>query len=70
MQPSFSRRTFEITADKEPSARRKCHVAMAYIKIGDQERGQKNLDAALKLDPSIPEIRTAQQMLDEMQGGR
>ncbi len=57
-------------ADKEPSARRKCHLAMAYLKMGDQERGQKNLDAAVKLDPSIPEIKTARQLLDDMQGGR
>jgi Tfp pilus assembly protein PilF len=60
----------EKAADKEPNALRKCHVAMAYIRIGDQERGQKNLNAALKMDPNIPEIRAVQQMLDNMQGGR
>ena len=60
----------EQAAEKEPNARRKCHLAMAYLKMGDQERGQKNLNAALKLDPTIPEIRVAQQMLDEMDGGR
>ena len=60
----------EKAADKEPNALRKCHVAMAYIRIGDQERGQKNLNAALKMDPNIPEIRAVQQMLDNMHGGR
>ena len=57
-------------ADKEPTARRKCHVAMAYLQMGDQERGQNNLAAALKLDPNIPESRTAQQILDAMPGNR
>ena len=60
----------EKAADKEPSARRRCHLAMAYLKMGDQERGQKNLEAAVKLDPNIPEIKTAQQLLDDMQGAR
>jgi tetratricopeptide (TPR) repeat protein len=60
----------EKAADKEPSARRKIHLALAYLKMGDQERGQRNLDAAVKLDPNIPEIKTARQLLDEMQGGR
>ncbi|HLJ77239.1 MAG TPA: tetratricopeptide repeat protein, partial [Acidobacteriaceae bacterium] len=55
----------EKAADKEPSARRKAHVAMAYLRMGDQDQGQKNLNAALKLDPSIPEIQAAQQMLYE-----
>jgi tetratricopeptide (TPR) repeat protein len=58
----------EKAAEKEPNARRKIHVAMTYIKMGDRERGQLNLLAAAKLDPSIPEIKTAQQMLDSMQG--
>jgi tetratricopeptide (TPR) repeat protein len=60
----------EKAADKEPSARRKCHVAMAYFRMGDHDRAQKNLNAALKLDPSIPEIRAAQQMFEEAEGAR
>jgi tetratricopeptide (TPR) repeat protein len=60
----------EKAADQEPNARRKAHVAMTYLKMGDRERGQQNLVAAMKLDPNLPEIRTAQQMLDAMQGGR
>ena len=58
----------EKAADKEPNARRKIHVAMVYLKMGDRERGQQNMVAAMKLDPSLPEIRTAQQMLDSMPG--
>lgn len=60
----------EKAADKEPSARRKCHVAMAYLKMGDQQRGQKNLEAALKLDPNVPEIRATQRVLEEVEGAR
>ena len=60
----------EKAAEKEPSARRKCHVAMAYLKMGEQGRAQQNLNAALKLDPTIPEIRTTQQMFDEVERGR
>jgi tetratricopeptide (TPR) repeat protein len=60
----------ERAADKEPNARRKCHVAMAYLKLGDQERGEQNLETAMKLDPALPEIRAAEQILEEMQRGR
>ena len=55
---------------RNPTPGAKCHVAMTYLKMGDRERGQQNLVAAMKLDPSLPEIKTAQQMLDAMQGGR
>jgi len=58
----------EKAAQKEPSALRKYHVAMAYLKMGDQDRGQQNLEAARKLDPNLPELRTAFQVLFEMQG--
>jgi len=54
----------------EATARRRCHLAMAYLKIGDEDRGQKSLDAALKMDPNLPEAKTALKMLDAMQGGR
>jgi tetratricopeptide (TPR) repeat protein len=60
----------EKAAEKEPTARHKCHLAMAYLKMGDQVRGQKNLETALKLDPNIPEIRTAQEILEAMPNGR
>jgi tetratricopeptide (TPR) repeat protein len=60
----------EKAAEQDPTARHKCHLAMAYLKMGDQERGQKTLAAAMKLDPTIPEIKTAQQILDDMQGAR
>lgn len=58
----------ERAADRDPSARHLCHVAMAYLRMGDQPRGQKSFEAALKLDPNIPEIRVVQQILEEQAG--
>ena len=43
---------------------------MAYSKMGDQERALKNLAAAMKLDPNVPEVQTVQRLLDEAQGAR
>jgi tetratricopeptide (TPR) repeat protein len=57
----------EKAATKEPSALRKCHLAMAYIEMGDQQRGQESLLAAMKLDPKLPELKDAQLLLDKKQ---
>jgi tetratricopeptide (TPR) repeat protein len=50
----------EATA-KDGTARRRYHLAMAYLKAGDPKRGRQTLDAALKMDPSLPEAQTARQ---------
>ena len=47
---------------KESTARRKYHLAMAYLKAGDQKRGRQTLDAALKMDPNLPEAQAARQV--------
>jgi len=60
----------EKAADKDPTALHKCHLAMAYFKMGEQGLGEKNLAVAVKLNPNLPEIRAARQVLDEMKGGR
>ncbi|HXI38634.1 MAG TPA: tetratricopeptide repeat protein [Bryobacteraceae bacterium] len=60
----------EKAADKDPTARHKCHLAMVYLKMGDQKNGEENLAAAMKLDPNIPEIRAAQQIMDNMHADR
>jgi len=60
----------EKAASREPNARRECHLAMAYLQLGDKERGQRSLLAAMKLDPNLPEIKNAQLLLDKMQSGR
>ena len=41
----------------------KYHLAMAYVKAGDIGRGRSTLDAALKLDPELPEAKIAKEMV-------
>ena len=39
------------------------HLAMAYAKVGNLDRGKKAFQAALKQNPNLPEAKTARQML-------
>jgi tetratricopeptide (TPR) repeat protein len=41
----------------------KYHLAMAYAKAGETDRGRAVLKTALKLAPTLPEAKVAQQML-------
>ncbi len=41
----------------------KYHLAMAYAKSGDVIHGRSTLEAALKLDPNLPEAKMAQQVV-------
>ena len=43
--------------------RRKCHLAMAYIKLGNRQQAAIVLQTALKEDPSSPEAKRALQLL-------
>ena len=54
----------------EPTARRAAHLAMAYARLGDQRRGRESLRAALRMDPNLPEVRQANQMLDAQGASR
>ena len=47
---------------RQDTAVRKYHLAMAYWKAGDSKRGRQTLDAALKMNPNLPEARAAQQI--------
>jgi tetratricopeptide (TPR) repeat protein len=43
--------------------RRKCHLAMAYIKLGNRQQAAILLQAAMKEDPSSPDAQKAMQLL-------
>jgi tetratricopeptide (TPR) repeat protein len=45
----------------------KYHLAMAYAKSGDRQRGRKLLDAALKANPKVPEAKIAQEVIGSTQ---
>lgn len=44
----------KTAVSKEPSPRRQFHLAMAYVKAGGQDLGQKMLTTALQADPTLP----------------
>jgi tetratricopeptide (TPR) repeat protein len=43
----------------------KYHLAMAYAKVGDLARGKSVLEAALKLNPNVPEAKTARGVVND-----
>ena len=56
---------FERAVSKEPTGRRKCHLALAYLKNGDPQRGRPLLDAAVKMSPDLLKEPFLQQFLAE-----
>lgn len=52
----------ENAVAKEGTARRKFHLAIAYLKLGDTKRGYETLQSALQMDPTLPEAKLALQM--------
>ncbi len=43
------------------SAVPKYHLAMAYAKLGERQRSRATLEAALKIDAKLPEVKMAQE---------
>jgi tetratricopeptide (TPR) repeat protein len=44
----------EKSVAKEPIPRRQFHLAMCYLKQGQHDLGEKNLQLALRQDPKLP----------------
>ena len=44
---------------------RKYHLAMAYTKAGDPQRGRAVLNAALKVNSNVPEAKAAKELLGQ-----
>lgn len=55
----------EQAASQKGSAVPQYHLAMAYTKSGDRMRGRTALEAALKLNPNLPEAKMAKQVVSE-----
>jgi tetratricopeptide (TPR) repeat protein len=53
----------ESAVAREGSARRRYHLAMAYVKAGQLQRAHQAFDAALKMDANVPEAEAARRML-------
>jgi len=68
----YSRDVYELAVKhletsflKKPTPLVQYHLAMAYFKKGDGNRGKTTLDAALRGDPKLPEAKLAQQVAQE-----
>lgn len=51
----------EQAANRQPSGLRKCHLALAYIKSGNQLKGRQMLAAALQMDPALSHSELVQE---------
>jgi tetratricopeptide (TPR) repeat protein len=49
----------ENSTAREATARHRYHLGMAYVRAGDSKRGRQVLEAALKMDPNLPEAQKA-----------
>jgi tetratricopeptide (TPR) repeat protein len=55
---------FREAVSKEPTARRKYHLAMAYFEAGEQQQARSLMSEALKMDSRIPEAALAVRLID------
>lgn len=51
----------EQAATHEPTGLRECHLALAYLKSGEQRKGRQMLSAALQMDPSLSHSELVQE---------
>ncbi|MBK5291018.1 MAG: tetratricopeptide repeat protein [Acidobacteriia bacterium] len=59
-------RHLEKAVQTRPTALYRYHLAMAYMRAGTGNRGRAMLDVALREDPSLPEAKTAQDLLAQL----
>jgi Flp pilus assembly protein TadD len=59
----------ERAASLKSTALRQYHLAMAYYKAGREARGRAALQAGLRMDPTLPEAKAAQQLMGTLSGG-
>jgi tetratricopeptide (TPR) repeat protein len=52
----------QAAVSKQATPRRQYHLAMASLNAGDAAGGRKAFEAALKIDPNLPEAQVARQM--------
>ena len=60
---SLAVRHLEEANTRQATARRACHLSMAYWKAGSPERARQALQRAAKMDPSLPDLKEAQTVL-------
>ncbi len=59
----------ERAVSKERNPIWRYHLAMAYAKAGDLNRGRTTLETALKTNPNLPEAKLAQQVIEGAKPG-
>jgi tetratricopeptide (TPR) repeat protein len=63
LYPSAIRQLQRATASAKQDPVLKYHLAMAYAKAGDTKRSRATYDEAVRLNPNLPEARTAKELL-------
>jgi tetratricopeptide (TPR) repeat protein len=59
---SMAMTQFQSAVSRESTPVRQYHLAMACLKAGDVSQGRKALEAALRINPNLPEAQVARQM--------
>lgn len=60
----------EQGVSREPTGVRECHLALAYMKTGDQPRGEHALAAALRMDPDLARSELWQEVAASQRAAR
>ncbi len=55
----------DVGGNAQATAVLRYHLAMAYLKLGDVPKGERTLQAALQVNPGLPEAKMAREVLAE-----